>query len=729
MILRILTLAFAAALLAACGDAEQSATDTETSATEIDLSRITNIRWDEWGVPHVEAASTEGLFYGLGWSHMQLHGDLILELYGRARGRAAEYWGAEFLERDQLTHLAGVPARAEAWWDAQSEEYQNFLIAYTQGMNDYAAAHPEALNDERERALPILPTDPLAHTQWAIHLTFVARGLEDEAAAWTAAVQAGAGMSPTAVSEPAPVRQPEGDKERGSNAWAVAPSRSTSGNAMLLANPHLPWFDLFFFTEAHLSGPDLNAYGVTLLGTPFLAIAFNDYLGWTHTVNTYDGMDTYDLQLSASGGYMLDGEDTAFDVSTVTINVLQDDGSLAEETVTIMNSLFGPVFAMEGDRALALRIAGLEGAQIFSQYVEMGRARNLDEFTAAVSALQMPMFNTIYADRHGDIGYFFNAAMPQRNGGDVAYWGQTVPGNTRDTLWTEYHAFAELPRFRNPPSGFLQNANDPPWTSTFPQILNARDYPAYFAPEGMAFRPQHSARLLMADDDISFDELVTYANDTTSETARRIMPDLIAILRRVGDGRLVEAADVLDAWDGQTLSASEGAVLFHNWVIAMGRDGVFAEPWSATEPLATPRGIADPGAAIAGMRGVIAQMDEAGQPLNVPWGDARRIIYGPHNLPSSAGSGAIGSFRVGGWRPSGQPGVMVNISGTSYVAAIEFGAEIRARGYLAYGNATQDGHPNMGDQVPLYSEGTWRDIHFYPDEVEAHTVLLEELTY
>jgi len=53
------------------------------------------ILWDTWGVPHIYGTTEEGLFRGAGWAQMESHGDLILRLYGEARGRAAEDWGEE----------------------------------------------------------------------------------------------------------------------------------------------------------------------------------------------------------------------------------------------------------------------------------------------------------------------------------------------------------------------------------------------------------------------------------------------------------------------------------------------------------------------------------------------------------------------------------------------------------------------------------------------------------
>src|SRR5215208_4881876 len=80
--------------------------------------------WDTWGVPHIFADDTVNLFYGFGWAQMHAHGDLLLRLYGQARGRAAEYWGERYLESDRLLRTIGTPSRAAEWYAAQSPEFR-----------------------------------------------------------------------------------------------------------------------------------------------------------------------------------------------------------------------------------------------------------------------------------------------------------------------------------------------------------------------------------------------------------------------------------------------------------------------------------------------------------------------------------------------------------------------------------------------------------------------------
>ena len=211
------------------------------------------------------------------------------------------------------------------------------------------------------------------------------------------------------------VRQAIGDGAGlGSNAWAIAPSRSAGGHAMLLANPHLLWDDEHTFYEAHITTPGYQAYGATLVGYPVLSIAFNDRLGWTHTVNTIDAGDLYELT-PEKDGYRLDGQMRPFEFDRQTLKVRQSDGSLKEEKLAIRRSIHGPVVEREG-KTLAMRVAGLQAssfAGLLEQWWDMGRARNFREFRAAVERLQIPMFNIIYADRDGHTALVF-ARVPLR---------------------------------------------------------------------------------------------------------------------------------------------------------------------------------------------------------------------------------------------------------------------------------------------------------------------------
>jgi len=714
--------------------------------------RQSEILWDTWGVPHVFAESDEMVFYANGWAQAQAHGDLLLRLYGEARGRAAEYWGEDELESDRWVRTVGISERAERWLAEQTPREHRFLDAFVAGINAYAMAHPDQVADTVEPVLPVRAVDVLAHVQRVIHFTFMVHPGEIAAARrqWLAGLQNAAlgSIGPGRPSWSAlpslparPARPGTGAALAGSNAWALAPARSASGHALLLANPHLPWSGLFTWFEIQLTGPSIDAYGATLVGTPFLGIAFNDHLGWTHTVNTLDGYDLYELEL-ADGGYRWAGGVRPFETEEQTIRVRTADGSLHDEPLTVRRSVHGPVVAEartpSGGRALALRVAGLDQPHLTDQYWEMATAENLGELESAVRQLQMPMFTVIYADRDGHILHLFGGRVPERPALSDALrkagwsWSGVVPGTGPETLWTTTYPYEDLPRVLDPASGWLQNANDPPWTTTFPRALDPSDYPEGIAPRFMSFRAQRSAALVSAAPPVDLDELVRRKHSTEMGLADRLLDDLADGVAAHGDARARRAMAVLSAWDRTADATSRGGVLFQRFVQLL--DGApgepFATPWSTDRARSTPDGLANPAGAAAALSRAARETEATYGDLAVPWGDVHRLRGGGRDLPANGGDGALGIFRVVNYAPvetAGEEGLYRAAGGDSYVAAVEMADPIRARVLLSYGNATQPGSRHLGDQLELFAAKELRPVWRTREEIAPHVEMTEAL--
>jgi len=240
----------------------------------------TEILWDNYGVPHIYAPNATDMYYAFGKAQMHSHTNLILKLYAQARGSAASYFGRDYLESDKLINLFRINEKAEECYNNQDDEYRSYLDAFVRGINDYASENPGSVPDDYKKILPVTATDVMAHTIRVLCIEFL--GMDDISAVKRLT-------------------------EAGSNAMAISPVRSESGNTILVSNPHLPWSDFYTWYEAQLVSDDFNVYGVSLVGMPSVTIAFNEYLGWTHTVNTIDASDRYELELKDSG-YMLDGK-------------------------------------------------------------------------------------------------------------------------------------------------------------------------------------------------------------------------------------------------------------------------------------------------------------------------------------------------------------------------------------------------------------------------------------
>ncbi|HAC65740.1 MAG TPA: acylase, partial [Cyanothece sp. UBA12306] len=545
----------------------------------------TEILWDTWGVPHIYSKDTPNLFQAFGWAQTKSHGNLILKLYGQARGKAAEYWGINYLESDQYVRTMGIPERSQKWYQEQSPQMRQYLDAFARGINDYVLQHPQEIDEELKLVLPITGTDILAHLQRVIHFHFI--------------------TNPQSVSSLQTIA-PQG----GSNAWVIAPKKSVNNKAILLANPHLPWSDFYLWYEAQLTSPGINLYGAALVGIPVLSIAFNDHLGWTVTLNPIDGADIYQLTLKDEG-YLLDGEVKKFETKTEKIKIRQTNGSYTELQIGFKKSTHGVIIAQEIDKAYALRVAGLDHFHGLEQLLEMGKANNLEQFEEGLKQLQIPLFNFLYADQQGQIFYLFNALVPKRSQGDWDYWQKIIPGETSETLWTDYHNYEDLPRLANPKTGWLQNTNDPPWTSTYPSILEAKNYPTYLAPPSLEYasnilRSQQSIKQLNESDKLSVEDVINAKFSSKLLMADRILEILISTTKALANPIGIEAAKVLEKWDRQTNADSRGAVLFMLWAVTLESKGIFSRPWNPQNPLETPAGLADINTAVGVLEGIAA---------------------------------------------------------------------------------------------------------------------------
>jgi acyl-homoserine-lactone acylase len=327
----------------------------------------------------------------------------------------------------------------------------------------------------------------------------------------------------------------------------------------------------------------------------------------------------------------------------------------------------------------------------------------------------------MYADKEGNIMHLFGGQTPQRPLGDYD-WSGIVPGNTSATLWNHHHPYEELPRVLNPESGWLQNANDPPWTTTFPEEIDANDFPAYMSPREMGFRAQRSARMLDEDESITFKELVEYKFSTRMELADRLLDDLLDAASTARDQELKNAVRVLKNWDRTADNASRGSVLFKTWVDDMNFPDDFALQWNERSPTQLPEGLKDPTMAVHRLFGAAKEVKEKFGRLDVFWGEVFRLKRDSIDLPANGAPGdPYGVFRTSYYRPDDNNQQSL-IAGDTYVAIIEFGDSIQAEGVIGYGNFSQPGSPHRTDQLQLYSDKKLRPILFYRHNVEAHVV-------
>ncbi|MFN8205981.1 MAG: penicillin acylase family protein [Bacteroidales bacterium] len=650
----------------------------------------TEILWDNYGVPHIYGATARDAFYAFGWAQMNNHADLMLKLYCQGRGIAAAYWGAEFLESDKLVQLFDINEHAGKTYDALSGLMRENLDAFVQGVNDYARENSGVISERYRAVLPVTAKDVISHILRVNYLEFLAG---DE------------------------IAQSKRPFDAGSNAIALSPARTSNGKAMLVINPHLPWYDYFLWFEAHINYPGYSAYGISLVGMPAIVMGFNQHLGWAHTINPIDAADRYEIQLRHDS-CLLDGKYVPLKKKTVTLKVNEGSEEAGIKTYDFWYAPQGPVINRNETRGIALRIAGLGNTGLLDEYLAMSQATNFREFEGALKRMQIPMFNIIYADKEGTIFYLFNGNIPRRESGDFSYWRGPIDGSRSASCWNEVHTYEELPKLLNPSTGFIQNCNDAPWSCTYPPLLKADDYPAYFSTRSFSLRAQRATHLVLDHPKMSLMQLAEAKQNCLMEAALRYREPLILAAMKSKDPQIQKGVDILKKWDCTTDTSSRGAVLFAAWWDKMS-PAMFRNPWDPEHPFTTPADFRNRKQVVdlfgKAVREVILKHGTA----DVAWGEVHRFRAGPIDLPANGGPGDhYGLFRTIYYTETPDKKQMA-MAGETFVAIVEFGEQPKALVSLSYGNATQNGNPHRGDQLILLSRKQLRNALLTREQVNA----------
>jgi penicillin amidase len=347
-----------------------------------------------------------------------------------------------------------------------------------------------------------------------------------------------AGGDPELVAELFPVRT-GGDVQPGSNAWALAGSRTATGKPLLSNDMHLEFSLPGIWFMTHLTAPGLDVAGVALPGAPGIVAGHNRRVAWGITNLQFDVQDLYLEKLDdRTGRYIYEGR-VEHAVGERELIRVKGQNSV-EQTGWVTRH--GPILGSDGDERVALRwTAALPGLLQFP-VLDINRAENWRQFTEALSRIGGPGLNFVYADVDGNIGYHVAGRLPRRRGfsGDVP-----VDGSTRQFEWDGFIPFEELPSAFNPPSGLIATANQNPFPADYPYALNGN-----FA--GPA-RASQVRSLLDARKGWRAGEMLAVQKDVYSAFDHLLAGHLVTAYerRKARSPRLDEAVELLRGWNGQ----------------------------------------------------------------------------------------------------------------------------------------------------------------------------------
>jgi len=706
---------FPLAILSAATVSLSGAPQKALPGTPTALWREVEIVRTAHGVPHIRAENMRAAGYALAWLQLEDYGPRTATRILSSRGLARTA-GRQFLDGDFEMRRARI--RAIETFHLLDQETRDMYDGFAAGINRYGELH-------RAEFQPAMPTDFNGYDVATLDI-----GDAPPAARirrFLAAVKGGTPAEIASASTEAP--DPERTDEDGSNAWALAPSRTTSGRAILLRNPHLAWTSGYY--EAHMTVKGvLDFYGDFRIGGPLIVIGgFNRYLGWATTnSNNGDRTEIYSVALDPSrpDHYLLDGASLPLRKDTVSIEV-DDNGRITTETRDLWSMPLGPVIHRTANKVFIARISAYDEFRAGEQFLRMMRAKSLAEFKDAMRTRALVSSNYTYADRAGNIYHLWNGAqplLPHDPGGDTA----TPIARTGDA-WTRLIPFEDLPQWLNPRGGYIQNENDSPHFTNVSGQINLVNKYKNFEPPSLDLRSQHAIQLIGGTQKFSLEDVIRLKHSYRMLLADRVKADLIAAVRATKPtGDVAAGLALIQKWNNTVAPNTTGSTIFEAWFgrYAQGRQDpeLFAQPWTPTVPTKTPRGLSNPALAAEAFAWAVDDTKKRYGRIDVTWGDVHRIRRGNVDEPIGGCTGRLGCFRVLGYARDPKDGKFVANTGDGWVLAVEFGPGVpRAYSVLAYGESPRPESPWHADQAVMFARGQLKKVAFTAKDVDAQAVV------
>jgi acyl-homoserine-lactone acylase len=415
------------------------------SYSQINPDHIEIIR-DNYGVPHIYAATDPEVAYGFAWAQAEDHFKLIQEGYLAGNGLLGKLIGLKGAGADFLTQLIQSEETVNKYYNTLDKKFIALAEAFAAGLNAYAKKYPEQILEKK--LFPLTVKKLLRYTQLQLFISNEADKLVS-------------GIVNNSLSWPYKIEE----DSKGSNFIAVSRNRTGSDETFLAINTHQPLEGPTSWYEAHLvSEEGTNIIGAAFPGTPCILTGANEYLGWTHTVNYPDKADVYALQMhpKKKDVYLVDGKPYTLEKfkAKLTVKFLGINIPIKKK---FYKSIYGPTLKNKTG-VYSVRTPSTTNITAIEQWWKMNKATNFSEFYEAIEMKALPGYNIGYADRNDTIFYISNGKIPIRAKGYD--WTDVVPGNTKETLWDSYYDIKDLPQVVKPKSGFVYNANHSPFKSS-----------------------------------------------------------------------------------------------------------------------------------------------------------------------------------------------------------------------------------------------------------------------
>jgi len=675
---------------------------------------------DNWGIPHVFGKTDAACVFGLMYAQCEDDFKRIEMNYIEKLGRMAEIKGQSAIYDDLLIRMVIDSSDAVADYKRAPAWLTKLLNAFADGINFYLYKHPE---DKPALLHRFQPWYPLLWTDGSIGAINTANISSTELKNFYTGRK-----EPTASLH-----------EKEDPGFAIAGSRTASGNAILYINPHVSFY---FRPEVHMiSQEGLNAYGAVTWGQFFVYQGFNEHCGWMHTSSAADVADLYAEKISKNGNalsYEYDHAQKPVVKKNISIRYRSGD-SLQTIWVPALFTRHGPIMAERNGQWLSVKASNRSMNGLIQCWMRT-KARNFDEFKKTMELRTNTSNNTVYADAAGNIAYWHGNFIPVR---DKKFdWSRPVDGTDPATEWKGLHTVNETVHIYNPANGWIQNCNSTPFTVSGAKSPKKEKYPPYMAPDGENFRAINAVRVLSREEHFTIDKVIAGGYDNYLAAFEELIPALIraydqtAQLQDSSYRELAEPIEMLRQWDFRSDANSVSTSLAVEWgqgllpkIAASDDEYEYVDQVAHTKKFvqtAKARDLLEP------MLATIHRLKKVFGDWRMAWGEINRYQRISDALDEQFDD-RLPSYPVGrvssawGCLPSFAsrylPGTKkrYGLFGNSFICAVEFGKRVKAKSLLTGGESGHSGNKHFDDQAEMYAEGKFKEVLFYKEDIIKHT--------
>ncbi len=553
---------------------------------------------DEHAIPHVYAENEEDLYRAVGFAMAQ---DRLwqMDLLRRVtQGRLSEILGKDQVETDLMMRALRIQEKSQKILENSDPKVVAALEAFSDGVNQYIAKFPLApefkvLGYQPEWWKPVHSINLIGYMSWDLSMgwgteyylhqlrtevpdSMIAELIPDLQKHKTKVFpEFGANKvseESTLLSASQNLKDLGIEIFNGSNNWAVAGKKSTTGMPLMANDMHLGLFapGIWYQMQQVVDGK-VNVTGVAVPGQPFIIAGHNDRIAWGMTNVMVDDLDFYAEKLNEdSTKYWFDGAWKDFDIHHETIKTKEGDSLKVDLKFTHRGPMVNR-FKKEKETPLSIRWLGNEMSNEIRSVYLLNHAKNWGDFRNACSTFTSVSQNIVYADVDGNIGLQCSAGLPIREGSGI----EIYPGDSSKYDWKGLVPFEELPYEFNPERGYVSSANNKTVSDDYPHYISY-----WFATPS---RIDRIREMLEAKEKLGVDDFKAMHSDVKSKTAERMTLVFLRALQQQSSYSDTEKAALkkLAGWDYQLTRESQAAsvfeVLYRKSMLNMVKDNLSPE--------------------------------------------------------------------------------------------------------------------------------------------------------